>query len=224
MKIIVHIIRKIGIGIVLFISIYFLAAFILSRISVAKEKNTKEEIFIYVKSNGVHTDIVMPARNEQMDWTREIKFSNTQTTDTTWRYVAMGWGDKGFYLQTPKWKDLKLSVACKAAFALSTTAIHATYYRDLTLDKKCKKIGISKEQYARLIQYMVASFQQDEAGHFMAIKTNANYGNTDAFYEAKGSYSLLYTCNTWANNALKSCGQTCCVWTIFDTGIFLKYE
>ena len=100
MKIIIHIIRKIGIGIVLFFSIYFLTAFILSRISVAKEKNTKEDLFIYVKSNGVHTDIVMPARNEQMDWTREIRKPQIQL-GVMWRWAG---AIKGFICKHPSGK------------------------------------------------------------------------------------------------------------------------
>ena len=88
----------------------------------------------------------------------------------------------------------------------------------------CKKIMISKSQYKRLIQYIQDSFKKDKADHFMVIKTTANYGNTDAFYEATGSYSMLHTCNTWANNGLKASGQKSCLWTAFDTGIFLKYE
>ncbi len=90
--------------------------------------------------------------------------------------------------------------------------------------KTCRRITISKEQYGRLAGYIKQSFQKDDSGHFINIKTHANYGNADAFYEANGSYSLFHTCNTWANNALKQSGQRCCVWTIFDTGIFLKYE
>ncbi len=82
---------------------------------------------------------------------------------------------------------------------------------------------ISNAEYARLVNYISNSFQKDSTGHVVGIVTNANYNNADAFYEAKGSYSMLHTCNTWANNALKSCGQKACWWTPFDTGIFLKY-
>lgn len=204
--------------------IYLLAAFALSRITVHREKETAEEITVYIKTNGVHTDIVVPAISELIDWTKEIKYQNTKIADSTYQWLAMGWGDKGFYLETPEWADLKFSVAFKAAFALSTSAIHATYYKKLQEGKSCKKMHISKKQYKRLIKYIGKSFKKDEAGHFINIKTNANYNDTDAFYEAVGSYSFLRTCNTWANSGLKSCGQKCCYWTIFDTGIFLKYE
>jgi len=206
------------------IAIYLFTGYCLSRITIEKEPETKNEVAIYILTNGVHTDIAVPVRTQQMDWSRELKYENTIQSDSTFEYLAMGWGDRGFYLETPNWSDLKASVAFKATFGLSTTAIHATYYRTLVESETCKRIPISKAQYARLILYITSSFQKDEMGHYIHIKTNANYGKTDAFYEATGSYSLFFTCNSWTNKALKSCGQRCCLWTAFDTGIFLKYK
>lgn len=206
------------------ILIYLIAVFSLSKITVNQEKNTKPEVEIYILTNGVHTDIVMPTKNDQIDWSQQVKFANTKAADSTYKYLAMGWGDKGFYLETPEWSDLKASVAFKAASGLSTTAIHATYYKSLREGADCKKMMISKEQYDRLIRYISQSFQKDAAGNFLNIKTDAIYGKTDAFYEATGSYSLFHTCNTWANSALKASGQKCCYWTATDSGIFSKYK
>ncbi len=211
-------------GIVAFLVLYFIAVFSLSAMTVSREAESKDEVTIYIKTNGVHTDIVVPARNDVMDWSREVKYANNKSQDTSYGYLGMGWGDKGFYLQTPTWADLKASVACKAAFGLSSSAMHATYYAQMHEDATCRRIDISREQYQRLVQFITGDFRKDGAGHFMHIQTNANYGATDAFYEAKGRYSLFYTCNTWANSALKHCGQKCCVWTIFDKSIFAKYD
>jgi uncharacterized protein (TIGR02117 family) len=196
---------------------------VLSRITIDREQDTKDEVTIYIKTNGVHTDIVVPVKTDLADWSQEVKYSCTSLQDTCYPFLAVGWGDKGFYLETPEWKDLKFSVAFNAAFGRSTSAIHATFYKQLRENGSCRKISISREQYARLVGFITASFQKDEDGHFMHIKTNANYGISDAFYEARGSYSLFHTCNSWANSALKACGQKSCLWTIFDTGIFLKY-
>ena len=118
-------------GFIAFVLLYLLSAYCLSRIAVGGEANQPKEMAIYIKTNGVHTDIVVPVKNEQIDWSKEIKFSNTQLKDSSMKYLAMGWGDKGFYLETPKWADLKCSVAFKAAFALGNTAIHATFYDTL---------------------------------------------------------------------------------------------
>ncbi|RQO31021.1 TIGR02117 family protein [Taibaiella sp. KBW10] len=209
---------------VILILLYLSVEYITARITVKKEPDAPEEIAIYILTNGVHTDIVMPAKTEQMDWTQEIRYSNTLANDTALPYLAMGWGDKGFYLETPEWSDLKASVAFKAVFGLGNTAIHATYYKTMTEGARCRKIMISEVQYSRLISYIRKTFQTDSSGHFKHIVTNANYGRNDAFYEAVGSYSLFGTCNTWSNNALKACGQKACLWTAFDTGIFLKYK
>lgn len=207
-----------------FILIYVLSAYILSKITVNKEPHTKPEVEIYILTNGVHTDIVLPKKNDQIDWSQQIQYKNTKAADSTYKYIAMGWGDKGFYLETPEWSDLKASVAFKAATGLSTTAIHATYYKKMKLGEDCKSMLISIEQYQRLITYITNSFQKDASGNFIPIKTDANYGKTDAFYEANGSYSIFKTCNSWTNSALKACGQKCCLWTATDSGIFSKYK
>ena len=207
-----------------FILFYVLSAYTLSKITVDKETDTKPEVEIFILTNGVHTDIVMPTKNDQVDWSKQVPFKNTKSADSTYKYIAMGWGDKGFYLETPNWSDLKASVALKAATGLSTTAIHTTYYKQMRLGDDCKSIMISKAQYSRLINYINNSFQKEASGNFLPIKTDANYGKTDAFYEANASYSLFQTCNTWANSGLKASGQKCCFWTATDSGIFSKYK
>lgn len=207
------------VGMVLF---YFLCAFVLSRIPI-KGASLGNDVTIYLMTNGVHTDFVVPVKNDIMDWTAMVKFEHTRSNDSTQNYLAMGWGDKGFYLQTPTWAELKPSVAFKAATGLSTTAIHATFHSKITLGESCRQINVSTGQYQKLINYITSSFKQDQNGRFIYIKTTANYGNNDAFYEAHGSYNMFQTCNEWVNDGLNEAGLKSCVWTPFDTGLFLLY-
>jgi uncharacterized protein (TIGR02117 family) len=179
------------------VGLYLLAAFVLSRISTDRDFGQSNDVTMYILTNGDHTDIVVPVKNQLMDWSREIKFQNTISKDTTAKYLAIGWGDKGFYLNTPTWSQLNPIVAFKAVFGLDASAIHATFYRSMQENQDCKRIMISNEQYARLIIYLKNSFKVDTNGHFINIKTNANYDSHDAFYDANGTYSLFYTCNTW---------------------------
>lgn len=224
MKKLLKILLKTISGFVVFVMFYLLMAFGLSSITVNKNVANSNDVTIYIRTNGVHTDIVVPVKSAQYDWSKQVKFSNTLSKDTSFQYLAMGWGDKGFYLETPEWKDLKASVAFKAAFGLSTTAIHATYYPTITESESCRKIQISHAQYRQLVDYITGSFQKDKQGYFIPVSTNAVYGNNDAFYEANGSYSMLHTCNSWANSGLRASGQKCCLWTAFDKPIFAKYK
>ena len=224
------ILKTIGYSILTILSlllVYAAAVWLLPYIAVNKNAETEgaKEISIYIKTNGVHTDIVMPMHSALMDWNTIVPYENTDSKDTTFQYASFGWGDKGFFLQTPNWSDLKFSVAFKAMFHLGTSAMHVTFYKKMVLGESCKEIKISKAEYEKLILYVKKSFQYGSTGKTINIIThNDGYGTDDAFYESKGVYDLFHTCNTWANNALKSCDQKACFWTALDKGIFRLYK
>jgi uncharacterized protein (TIGR02117 family) len=207
-----------------FIILYCTAAYCLSRIPVPAQNTSAKQIAIYIITNGVHTDIVMPIYHPSKDWNKIVHFTDTKGKDSSAAYIAMGWGDKGFYLHTPTWADLTFSVAFKAMFGLSSSAIHVTFHKDIHENQYCKKIYLNSHQYSQLIAYITKSLELDSSKQAILIKTDAVYGDHDAFYEANGQYSLFHTCNTWANNGLKSCGQKAALWTPFDTGIFYHYS
>ncbi|MGH2664822.1 TIGR02117 family protein [Flavobacterium sp.] len=217
-------IAKLVLGIIGFLLLYAILVFFISKISVNSEVSQEgKEIELFILSNGVHTDIVVPVKTEIKDWSEEILFQQTKSKDSLVNYIAFGWGDKGFYLNTPTWADLKTSTALKAAFNLSTSAMHTTFYKSLKEDETCKKIRISIEEYQKLVIFISESFQRDANNNVQWISGHS-YGKNDAFYEAKGSYNLFYTCNTWTNNALKSGNQKASLWTVYDKGILCHYQ
>lgn len=207
------------------IVLYGLMAYLLPFIEISeKDDGEKKEIPIYIYTNGVHTDIVMPVKNDMQDWSTKIPFANTKSKQTDYNYVGIGWGDKGFYLDTPTWADLKFSTAFKAAFWLSESAMHCTYYKTMKEGDDCKMIMISRSQYKDLTKFVDDKFDKDQNGNFILIPTDAVYSYNDAFYDAQGNYSFLYTCNTWSNDALKAAGQKAAFWTPTDSGIFQHYK
>lgn len=202
--------------------LYILAAFGLSRISIEAEENTEKVIPIYISTNGIHTDLIVPVKNEVYNWQNEILFSHTLSNDTNAQFLAFGIGDRGFYLDTKTWGDLTIATTCNAAFGLGTSVIHTRFYRSLTESETCKKILISAKQYQALVNYINSFFRRDEK--YRLIHIERNYGQDDTFYEAKGKCHLLHTCNTWVNNGLKVAGQKACLWTPYDKGIFYHYQ
>lgn len=224
LKVFFKTIKRVLIGFFASVLLYLFIGYCCSHIIISEKADTPKEISIFIKTNGKHTDIVVPASNEIKDWSKEIPFYNNISQDTIYTHLAFGWGDKGFFIDMPTWDDITFKLAFKAAFWLGTTAMHATYYKEMIESKDCRKIEISKQQYKDLILFITERFKKDINGNFINIKTNATYGDTDAFYEAKGRYSLFYSCNTWANDALKACGQKHCLWTFFDDPIFSIYE
>ena len=207
------------------IVIYILLVTALAYIPVHSGFKTCETdcVDIYLRSNGVHTDIVLPVTSELKDWNKQIDSKKTKSGKTGFKYIAVGWGDKGFYLDTPTWNDLTFKTAFNALFYLSSSAMHVTFYDNMTEGERCKKVSISKESYAEIISFIESSFEHVDSTAYILIP-DVSYGNTDLFYEAKGRYNLFYTCNSWTNNCLKAGRMKACLWTLFDKGIFYQYR
>ena len=214
------------IGLIVFAVLYFATDSVLSRISADKpdKEGKPKNITVYVLSNDVHTDIVLPIRNELQDWAEVFPIENNKGKDLNHQYVSIGWGDKGFYLNTPEWKDLTLKTALVAGLGIGETALHVTYYKQMVENDLCYKVQIDSNQYNVLKNYILNSLDMDKDGKPILIETNAQYGPDDAFYEAKGAYSLFYSCNTWSNAALKKANMPSGVWTVFDKGILRHYR
>lgn len=215
-------------GVVSFALLYFIAEFVLSRIpatrSLPAQRATQRDIVIYLLSNGVHTDIVFPVKSSHIDWHSIFPYEHTLGKDRHKDWVAIGWGDKGFYLNTPEWKDLSLKTALVAGLGIGESAVHVTYYDKVEEDSLCRRICITSDQYRTLIEYVLRSLERDKDGRPIYIETTAQYGMDDAFYEAKGAYHVFYSCNTWTNNALKEAKLPAAVWTVFDKGILRHYD
>ena len=186
-------------------------------------KQPEKGITIYIKSNGVHTDFLLPLENNFYDWREKISVEDFTPDTSQNQWIAFGWGNKDFYLNTPEWSDLKVSTAINALFTPSATAMHVSLSHDaIREDKSTKKIILTEEQYLILCQYIFNSFQKDEEGNFILL--NSHYANiNDNFYEAEGRYHLFNTCNNWTNSGLKTVGVKTALWAPFDKCILYHF-
>jgi len=213
-------------GLILLISlilIYLATAVVLTIIPAKHTEPAKEGITIFIRTNGVHTDFVLPVDRSEIDWPQYFKLVDFKEVYDP-QYITFGWGDKGFYLETPEWSDLKASTAFKALFFLSSTAMHVSYLSEEPfVDKDCKKLVLSEYQYNKLIEYIISSFRKTNAGIPVLIP-GKGYGDNDNFYEANGTYSFIKTCNTWLNNGLKQVGIKTAVWAPFSKCIFYHLQ
>lgn len=143
---------RIVLSVIVLVVLYVMGCVVLPLFSVsAEEVSTEKSIDIYILTNGVHTDIVLPTKTNFIDWSEWLPSQNIKSQQKNFSYIAIGWGDKGFYLNTPEWKDLKFSTAFKAAFGLSTSAMHCTYYAHMQEGEDCVRISVTENQYLSLI-------------------------------------------------------------------------
>ena len=180
------------------------------------------DIAIYLLDNGVHTDLALPLANDTFDWTTVISPGDARALTFAPAYVAFGWGDRAFYLETPHWRDLKATTAWNAISGQGATIIHVTFLPPLRATAHSIAIPVSRDEYRALVASIRDSFRLGDDGRAIAI--GRAYGDNDAFYEARGSYSLFTTCNTWTNARLKAAGLTHVLWTPFSGSLMRAYR
>jgi uncharacterized protein (TIGR02117 family) len=178
---------------------------------------------IFVRSNGVHTDFVLPVKSKFICWSNFLLYSDFKEANEKYDYISIGWGDKGFFIATPTWNDLKLSTAFNAAFGLSSTAMHVTYRQNAPqINQDCKRLLITDLQYKILVDYIISSFKKNNSG-FILID-HPGYTKNDRFYEANGVYSLFKTCNVWTSMGLQVIGEKTGVWSPLANGILQNID
>ena len=169
-------------GFIAFLLLYLLSAAVLSRIAVNTEEVSQKEETIWLLSNGAHTDIVMPVKNSFFDWQTIVSEQDTRGKGQS-RYIALGWGCRKFYLETPTWADLKFTTAFQAVTGQGGTLMHATFYNEIPTDEQSVSLSLSAAQYKKLVALITQTFVLQE-GKGVLVPTDAVYGDTDAFYEA----------------------------------------
>lgn len=204
--------KRLLLGMLLLTGMYLLCVFIFSNIPYNIQFNsTPNGIPVFLSSNGVHTDFVVPVKTTLMNWNDFIPDIPPHC-----QYISIGWGDKGFYLNTPTWGDLTFSTAFEAAFGLSTTAIHIDFIHQIPSENDlCQGVTVSNWEYQQLCSYIKNSFQQNSEGKLQPIPFNTLYYN-GSFYDANGTYSLFTSCNSWINKGCKESGIRTCLWTPLD--------
>lgn len=161
-------------------------------------------IQIYIVSNAVHADIIVPKTSAVIDWSERFGSSEFSEDINNKSHVSFGWGDREFFLETETWDDFKLSTAVNALLLPSSSCIHVSFVRPGDC-RDAVAVTISKEQYNRLAEFIESSFRLNENGTYLQIPGEA-YSTNDAFFLSAGRYHIMNTCNSWVGRGLKQAG------------------
>lgn len=197
---------------------YLLAAAILTRHAVDGRPAAREGVDVFVCTNGIHTDLVLPAVTSAVDWTIDLPDGDFPGAAPWASHRSFGWGDRAFYLETRQWSDLRLSTALSALFGRGPSVMHVHALHRPAGSPDCGVIVVGDGQYRALAAFVSGSFRRDGEGRVMPLP-GSGYGATDLFYEAVGHYSPVETCNEWTGKALRAAGVTVGAWTPFEGGV-----
>jgi uncharacterized protein (TIGR02117 family) len=173
---------------------------------------------IYISNQGIHTDIIVPVKNEYFNWNQYLSLTEIGRDRTfDYEYLSFGWGDRAFMLETPTSATINPVTAFKALFLPTPSTVQVQGYRVFPQNKETKCVKISGENYLTLVDFIKNSFQLDAGGS--KIKISYGYHNNDSFYEANGSYSIFRSCNDWTAEALRKADVNTPLWSTLSSAI-----
>lgn len=191
--------------------LYALAALVAALIPLGGRAQADDGPPLFVCASPVHSDIVAP-----LDPRWRAAFPDAAENLPDRAYLAIGWGDLGFYRDTPQWRDLTLRTALRALAGLGPTTLHVLAVHAPAQNPACARIAVDRAGREALARFILASAENDESGRPRLI-ASPRWG--ESFYAARGRYSPWRTCNVWTRDALAAAGLPAAAWAPFSFGV-----
>jgi uncharacterized protein (TIGR02117 family) len=172
---------------------------------------------IYIADNGVHSDVIMPVRAQGLDWARLLRRSDAADAPPDAKWIAFGVGERAVYLETPRWRDVRPTVAARA-LTQGERIVHVEWVDSPRYASH--QLRLRPEEYRRLWSAVRASFR-DSRPQLIAHK---GYGQADVFYLGTGHASAFKTCNVIVADWLRLAGVEASLWPPFVQGLVWRYR
>ncbi len=168
---------------------------------------------IMVSDNGVHTEIVLPLVTAVKDWRGTFPVTDIPAANRPYTHVAVSWGEREVFLNTPTWADLRLSTALGAMIG-GDGLLHVAHYVRPAPGPANRPLRLTAAQYRRLVARIEAAALPAERR-----VRHLGYADWDVFYDAPGRYRWNNTCNQWTSDTLAAAGVRTGWWTPFAGGV-----
>jgi uncharacterized protein (TIGR02117 family) len=172
----------------------------------------EDGIVVYACDNGVHTDLIVPAVADGIDWRALFGQQAFDAPVGTYDHLGLGWGSRDFYINTPTWADVDLMTAVKSVL-WDETVLHVEYRPRPVAGENCRAWRTDAASYARITGLIRGTLRLSGG---RPVQAAPGYGARDAFFVANGQYTILETCNQWTGRALRLGGAPVAPWTPYS--------
>ena len=162
----------------------------------------------------------MPVAANGLDWRPLIRNGDFASAAPDAQWIAFGSGEQQVYLDTPRWRDIRLSTIWSALTGgrrvMHVEYVPSPYYA-------ARQIRLRPEEYRRLWAAIRADLALDERGRPQRVD-HPGYGRSDAVYDASCKANAIRTCNAVAAGWLGLAGVKVSVWPPFVPGLLWRYR
>ncbi len=182
-------------------------------------------VSIYVSNvNNFHAEIIVPVNNQVFDWRKHLDLNRLGKDADRYNYLSFGWGDRQFFMNS----SFDPLTIFDVLFLPGSSVMHVWGHPEPKLkldDFELKQVNLSQAQYLKLTEFINDTFvrkaspvENRSADDRVTYLKQGLYSNS-GFYEAKGSYSALRTCNSWTAEALRVADVNTPIWPALASAV-----
>ena len=176
---------------------------------------------ILIRSNGIHLEIVL--KDGELGPLRD---DINPAIPAVWAdYWAFGWGERDFFLNTPTWADFDLWTGVNSILWQDDVLLRVQPVGGRPTGPQVRELAVTEEEYDAVVGFIRSSIRWTDDGKIVPVfdaepqPHGSAYDPSGIFIEARGTYSMFYTCNEWVNDGLKHAGIGGALWSPFPQGV-----
>jgi uncharacterized protein (TIGR02117 family) len=166
--------------------------------------------YIGLVRGPIHYDLLLPMTPAMRAHFGFAQAAGVPLDNPDVEWLIVGWGAREFYTSTATLSDMKASAVWHGVTG-DSSVMHLDVAGNLRGVDAIEFLPLSGAQMAALLATIDAKFQRDQAGRPIALSTR--FSDHDAFFEARGAFSIFYTCNAWIGSTLRAAGVPFGIWT-----------
>jgi uncharacterized protein (TIGR02117 family) len=169
------------------------------------------EVEIRLLSGPIHYDFLLPLDAETRARLGLLAHGELPLDHTDAAWLMIGWGARAFYTTTGRYSDLSAKAVLRGVFG-DRSVMRVDVLPELGSEGPWTRLFLSRVEYDALLGAILASFEQDPEGRAQTLD-HPGFNATDKFFEARGTFDILRTCNVWVGDMLRAAGQDFGAWT-----------
>lgn len=158
----------------------------------------------------IHYDFLLPADGDTRARFGFAQAAGVPLSHPQVEWIVVGWGGRDFYTTVGSYLDVTPRAVWRGITG-DGSVLHLDVTGALPPDLDTRDIVLGADQYALLLDAILAELAVDAAGRPRPLAVR--YGETDAFFEARGRFDAVRTCNAWAGRMLRTAGLRFGLWT-----------
>ncbi|MES1023525.1 DUF2459 domain-containing protein [Gloeocapsa sp. BRSZ] len=189
-------------------SLLLIVSLLPRRWNISSQKN---DVNICVNQVGIHTNIIVPVRNNVYNWQQFVNLKEIgKQPSGNYQYLGFGWGDRDFYPTNPNQIQEIVPLGIQALFFSRGSLMRVEGYPEIPQSHDIHCLGVNTSNYLNTVHFIQNSFELTPQGQTILFVRS---DESDAsYYEAKGHYSILRNSNNWTAEGLRQANINTPLW------------